>query len=550
MDPGTALARVLVDELVRGGMTEAVVAPGSRSAALAIALDRHPGIRVHVRIDERSAGFLALGLAKVSGAPVAVVCTSGTAVANLHPAVLEAGYAGVPLVVLSADRPPELRGTGVNQTVDQARLFGEAVGFCAELAVPEMRIGMVAYWRSVVSRALGVADRGQPVHLNVPFRVPVAVEQDDDWIEPLDGRPGGEPWTVVDRAPVVGVRVPELEDPPERGLLVVGDGAGDVAAAVAFAEAAGWPVVSEPTGNARHSPNAVTTYAHLLAVRDVAADLEPELIVTVGKAGLVRHLLALYPKVPNLVVSGAVRWSDPTRTALRVVPCLPPPPSPGRTSGWLKNWLAAESVARRALDLAIDGNELTELRLARDLVTLAGADSVLFTGTSLPIRHLDAAAGPGPRIIGNRGVSGIDGCVSTALGMALAHQASGGGQGFALLGDLTLIHDQNGMILGPDEARPDLTVVVVNNRGGGIFSTMSYARVPGADRLFGAVHTVDFAHVAAAAGWHYQRVSRTDELPGALHGRSTRLIEVATDRAATAAHLNSVRAAVAAAFSR
>ncbi|OXM72799.1 2-succinyl-5-enolpyruvyl-6-hydroxy-3-cyclohexene-1-carboxylic-acid synthase [Amycolatopsis sp. KNN50.9b] len=542
------MARVIADELARGGMSEAVVAPGSRSAALAIALDRQPGIRVHVRIDERSAGFLALGMAKVSGVPVAVVCTSGTAVANLHPAVLEAAYSGVPLMVLSADRPPELRGTGVNQTVDQGKLFGEAVGFYAELAVPDMRIGMVAYWRSVVSRGLAVAAQGHPAHLNIPFRVPVAVEQGDDWIEPLDGRTGGAPWTVVGPTAAVEVPVPELDDPPERGLLVVGDSAPDVPAAVAFAEAVGWPVLSEPTGNARNSPNAVTTYAHLLAVQELAAELKPEFIVTVGRVGLVRQLLALYPTVPNLVVSAASRWPDPTRTALRVTPSLPAPPHPPRASAWLETWLKAETVARRALDQALDRDELTELRLARDLVALAGPDALLFTGSSLPIRHLDAAGGPGPRIVGNRGVSGIDGCVSTAVGMALAHQARGGGRVFALLGDLTLVHDQNGLVIGPDEARPDLTVVVVNNGGGGIFATMSYARVPASDRLFGAVHTVDFAHMAAMSGWRHQRVSRAAELADALTGRSTRLVEVVTDRTATAAHLHSVRAAVAAAL--
>jgi 2-succinyl-5-enolpyruvyl-6-hydroxy-3-cyclohexene-1-carboxylate synthase len=550
LNPGTALARVLVDELARGGVSEAVIAPGSRSASLAIAFAGHPGIRIHIRIDERSAAFLALGLAKASGTPVAVVCTSGTAGANFHPAVLEASHSSVPLIVLTADRPPELRGTGVNQTVDQARLYGDAAGFFTEFAMPEARVGMDAYWRSVVCRGLAVASQGGPIHLNIPCRVPLAADPDDDWIEPLVGRPDGRPWTVVDSAPVAAARVPELDDPPERGLMVVGDGAEDVCAAVTFAEAAGWPIISEPTGNARNSPNAITTYAHLLAVNELVRALKPDFIVTVGKPGLVRQLLALYPSVRHLVVSTAHQWPDPTRTTLRVTAALPDPPSPPRNSEWLDRWRKHESVARHALDEVLYREELTELRLARDLVAFAGSDAVLFAGSSMPIRHLDAIAGPGPHIVGNRGVSGIDGCVSTAVGVALAHQKRGGGRAFALLGDLTLIHDQNGLVIGPDEPRPDLTVVVVNNNGGGIFSTMSYIQVPDFDRIFGAVHNIDFAHTAAAAGWTFRRVTMAEELPDALDGASTRLVEVVTDRVATAAHLTATRVAVTEALSR
>ncbi|HET9118497.1 MAG TPA: 2-succinyl-5-enolpyruvyl-6-hydroxy-3-cyclohexene-1-carboxylic-acid synthase, partial [Pseudonocardiaceae bacterium] len=271
LNPGTALARVLVDELARGGVTEAVIAPGSRSAPLAIAFAEHPRIRLHVRIDERSAAFLGLGLAKASGNPVPIVCTSGTAAANFHPAVLEASHSQVGLVVLTSDRPPELRGTGANQTVDQTKLYGDAVRFYTEFGVAEARAGMVAYWRSVICRALSAARGNGPVHLNVPFREPLLPDSADEaWPEPLDGRSDGRPWTedlrsvsaIID--PVV-----RLADLPERGILVAGDGAAAPERAVAFAQAAGWPIFAEPMSGARFGPNAVTTYSQLVAIPEV-----------------------------------------------------------------------------------------------------------------------------------------------------------------------------------------------------------------------------------------------------------------------------------------
>jgi 2-succinyl-5-enolpyruvyl-6-hydroxy-3-cyclohexene-1-carboxylate synthase len=537
LNPGTALARVLVDEFARGGVTEAVIAPGSRSAPLAIALAEHPRIRLHVRIDERSAAFVGLGLAKASGTPVPIVCTSGTAAANFHPAVLEAAHAQVGLVVLTSDRPPELRGTGANQTVDQLKLYGNAVGFFTELGVGEARPGMVAYWRSVVCRALAAARGRGPVHLNVPFREPLVHDATDEaWPESLDGRSGGQPWTDLHQVSVVAEPVLELIDPPERGILVAGEGAAAPERAVAFAEAAGWPIFAEPMSGARQGPNAVTMYSQLVASAAVLGRYCPELIVTVGKPGLARSLLDLYPRVSHLVVDSSAHWPDPTRTALRVVPTLPVLEHIRDSPGWLIPWQRMESAARDELEriLSRDG-ELSELRLARDMAELAGGSAVLFVGSSMPVRCLDLAmrAGAGPWVLANRGVSGIDGCVSTAVGAALAHQAAGGGPAFALLGDLSLIHDQNGLVIGAGEARPDLTVVVVNNDGGGIFSFLPYAGVDQFERLFGTPHGVDLAHMAAAAGWEYHRVTSAEELPGALKGGGTRLVEVRTDRQAS-----------------
>lgn len=552
LNPGTALAGVLVDELARGGVTEAVIAPGSRSAPLAIAFASHPGIRLHVRIDERSAAFLALGLAKASGTPVPVVCTSGTAAANFHPAVLEAAHSKVSLVVLTADRPPELRGTGANQTVDQIKLYGDAVGFFTELGIAEARPGSVRYWRSVICRALAAATGNGPVHLNVPFREPLVHDpSDEEWPEPLAGRPDGKPWTVI--RPVstvseaVSETVDELANPPQRGILVVGDGAGQPDRAVAFAQAAGWPIFAEPMSGARLGPNVVTTYSQLVATPEIVNRYRPELLVTAGKPGLAKFLLNLYPQIPHIVVDPNPRWADPTRTARETVSTLPTLKTIRDSSVWLGAWQRMEAAARTELERILSQEtELSELRLAQDIAELAGPNAMFFVGSSMPIRCLDLVmrAGSGPWVLANRGVSGIDGCVSTAVGAALAHQAAGGGPSFAMLGDLAVIHDQNGLVIGPGEARPDLTIVIVNNDGGGIFSFLPYAGMDQFEKLFGTPHGVDFAHMAAAAGWDYQRVTSADELPGALKGGGTRLLEVRTDRNASVAFQRQLRGAI------
>lgn len=546
MNPATALARVLVDELARGGMTDAVLSPGSRSAPLALALAARPDVRLHVRIDERSAGFLAVGLAQISGRPVAVVCTSGTAATNLHPAVLEASHAQLPLVVLTADRPPELRGTGANQTADQVKLYSGAVRYFADVGVPEARAGMVRYWRSLIARAVASTVDG-PAHLNLPLREPLVGGDDTEWLEPLDGRPDGQPWTVV----VAGRRIaPLLEEPPERGVVVVGSGAGrrDVDLALALAGGCGWPVLSEPTGNARCGSNAVSTYPLLLGEGAFAAEHRAELVVTVGKPGLSRSLLAyLADAGRQIVVQPAGTWADPTRSAAEVWPAVPAVPPEARPAGpWLDGWRAADRAARVAVDSLLDADEaVSEPRLARDLVAALPDGALLFAGSSRPVRDLEAypAIRDGLRVVGNRGVSGIDGSVSTVVGAALGHR----GPAYALIGDLALLHDQNGLVIGPDEPRPDLAIVVVNNNGGGIFTTLEQAGEPDFERVFGTPHGVDLAHVAAATATPYALLADLRELPAALGGTGIRLIEVRTDRGRTAALHRRLQAAVSAA---
>ncbi|WP_433508792.1 2-succinyl-5-enolpyruvyl-6-hydroxy-3-cyclohexene-1-carboxylic-acid synthase [Nonomuraea sp. CA-143628] len=533
MNPATALATVLVDELVRCGLTDVVIAPGSRSAPLALALHAESRVRLHVRIDERSASFLALGLARRAERPVALICSSGTAAANFHPAVVEASESGVPLLVLTADRPPELRGTGANQTIDQIKLYGSAVRWFAEVGVPEDRPGQVAYWRSLAcrayQRAAGPAAPG-PVHLNLAFREPLIPDGDTSWCESLDGDAGG-PWVRARVAPPpIALHIP----PTRRGVLVVGDGAANVRRYVAAAGMAGWPVVSEPNGGGRYGDHAVSTYHYLLGTPEFADAHRPDVVVTLGRPGLSRPLLSWLRRAGEhiVVATDLDRWPDPTRSATQVAQAVEIPVASGDDT-WLHAWRQADQAARSAIDEVLDASGTSEPRLARDLVDAMPNGALLFCGSSMPIRDLDQAMRPrrGLRLLANRGASGIDGLVSSAMGAALAHN----GPSYALMGDLSFLHDQNGLILGPREPRPDLCLVVVNNDGGGIFSLLPQAAVRDPfERVFGTPHGVDLGYVAASTGTPYQLVEDLSDLPKALRGEGPRLVEVRTDREANA----------------
>lgn len=580
VNPSTALATVLVDELIRCGLTDAVVAPGSRSAPLALALHSAasaPGspLRLHVRIDERSASFLALGLAKTHGRPVVIVTTSGTAAAHCHAAVIEADEAGVPLLVLTADRPPELRGTGANQTIDQLKLYGSAVRWFCEAGVPENRPGQVAYWRSLACRAWfcaagnGVAFPG-PVHLNLPLREPLVPGLPDPaaagsaaWCEPLAGRPGGAAWTQFAGQQGESHGGPALMlDWTGRGVVVAGDGAADPAGLAALAAQAGWPLLAEPSSGARQGPAALSSYPYLLDSPAFLSGHQPDLIISAGRPGLSRGQLALLrgaggsagAGMRHVVLSqGPGRWSDPARTAsemaARVV--LREAPQAGQSS-WLQSWLAADAAARKAADetLSADGS-LSEPALARAVAAALPAGGLLWAASSMPVRDLDRhmLARADLRVLASRGASGIDGLVSAAIGAAIAHQASGGGPAVALLGDLALLHDAPGLMLGPLDQRPDLCLIVVNNDGGGIFSTLEQAAFPDAfERVFGTPHGASLPALAAAAGLPYTRLEQPEDLPAVLAGTGLRIAEVRTDRAAGAKLRTAIAEACAAAL--
>ena len=564
MNPSTAFGTTFCDELVRCGLREMVLAPGSRSTPLAMAFGeagQRGRIRLHVRIDERSASFTALGLAKASRRPVAVLCTSGTAAANFHPAVIEASESAVPLIVLTADRPPELRGTGANQTIDQIKLYGAAVRWFCEAGVPEGRPGMAAYWRSLACRAwahaAGLAGAlPGPVHLNLPLRDPLVPGGGPEWPESLDGRPGGQPWArFADQEAGGGA----LELPwTERGVVVCGDGDYDAPALAELAELAGWPVLAEPSSGARRGPNALAAYQYLLAAPGFIRDHRPDLIVAAGRPGLSRGQTAfLGPGSAGrhvVVTQGPGQWADPQRAATDVAARLrltgAPPAGTAGQGAWLDAWRRADEAATSAVDAVLDAREdLTEPRLARDLVGALPGGALLWIASSQPVRDMDGGARPRAdvRVLASRGASGIDGTTSSAIGAALAHD----GPAFALIGDLALLHDAAGLALGPQEPRPDLCLVVVNNDGGGIFSSLEPAAFPASfERLFGTPHGTRVDHLAAAFGLPYQRLEHPGELPKALQGRGLRIVEARTDRAEAADLRSRLRAAAAEAIRR
>ncbi len=533
-----ALSTTLLDELVRGGVGHVVLAPGSRSAALAFALHgaaEAGRIALHTRIDERSAAFLALGLATTSRSPVAVVTTSGTAVANLHPAVLEASHRGLPLLVLSADRPASLRGTQANQTTDQVRIFGTATRL--DVDVPpgnphQDQAAQVAGWRDLARRALAAA-RGEgdappgPVQLNLQLVEPLVPGVADGWSQSAGGGDGAgrpEPGQRPDPEPSL------LEVGP-RTVVVAGDDAGPPARILA--ERNGWPLFAEPTSGSRTGDNAIRTYRLLLGDPGLADRIER--VVVCGHPTLSRPVTRLIssPDVEVVAVRNATGYTDPGHRVSRVLrwPLEVPTGSVDRErgstgqdhDGWLAEWKQRDAEVSRGLDRLLAGrDDLTPHEVAGAVAAALPPEGLLFVGPSNPVRDLDLMVpryrvGDRRLVIGNRGLAGIDGSVSTAVGAVLGRRRTS--RAFALLGDVTFLHDGNGLLLGPDEPRPDLTIVVVNDDGGSIFASLEQGDTAYAgayEKLFGTPHHVDLASLCAATRTPHLRVGSLPELQQAL----------------------------------
>jgi 2-succinyl-5-enolpyruvyl-6-hydroxy-3-cyclohexene-1-carboxylate synthase len=519
MHPSTAQARVVVDELVRCGVRHVVACPGSRDAALAIAAFEAASagrLTLHVRIDERSAGFLALGLSK-AGALAGVFCTSGTAAANLHPAVLEAHHSRTPLLVLTADRPAELHGTGANQTVDQRALYGAAASY---VEFPETGN---APWRASICRAVALAAAG-PVQVNIPFREPLVPDDDPTW---PPGRPDGAPWTRWTPPTVTG---PTATDLVPRTVLVVGDPLGRPDLNTAAADAArraGWPVIAEPTGGV---PGTLANGSLLL---NSGAELpRPDEVIVVGRPTLSRGVGACLRRAHRVrVLTDGPEWTDPQRLAAEVIGRIDDVPEPD--PAWLAAWRSADRIAGAVVDRVLaDTAWPTGAHVARELLAALPAGATLFLGSSNPVRYVDLFGRTGhQRIMANRGVAGIDGSVATAAGIALGS----GRPCYALLGDLTFLHDTNGLLIGPDEPRPDLTVVVVNDDGGGIFTLLEQGAPEHAasfERMFGTPHGTDLAAACAAHHVPHLLITDRDKFAAALApAPGPRVLEIRIDRA-------------------
>ncbi|WP_280273939.1 2-succinyl-5-enolpyruvyl-6-hydroxy-3-cyclohexene-1-carboxylic-acid synthase [Nocardia wallacei] len=539
MNPSTAQAQVVVDELARGGVQDVVLCPGSRNAPLAFALqaaDAEGRLRLHMRIDERTAGFLAIGLAVSSGRPVPVVMTSGTAVANLGPAVLEANYARQPLIVLSANRPYEMLGSGANQTIEQFGLFGSQVRAAMSLGLAEAEEGyrrQNSVWRAAVCRVLAAA-RGTrsgnagPVHFDIPLREPLVPDALLGESFPA-GRVGGKPWTATQYATL---DVPLDIDLTPDTVVISGHGAGH------RPELAELPTVAEPTAP-MHGPA-----LHPLAL----SLLRPRQAIITGRPTLHRQVSKVLadPDITVYALTTGPRWPDVSGNVVGTGTRAITGGAPRRE--WLEHCAELNAKACGVVrDELARHPKPTGLHVAAVVMdALRGGDQLLL-GASNPVRDaaLVSYPRPGVKVLSNRGVAGIDGTVSTAVGAALSHP----GRTVALIGDLTFLHDASGLLLGPGEPRPaDLTIVVANDDGGGIFETLEqgdpqYAGV--FERVFGTPHGMDLAALCAAYRVPHRQVDPGElavELAGHAHG--IRVLEVATERSSLRELHATVRAGI------
>jgi 2-succinyl-5-enolpyruvyl-6-hydroxy-3-cyclohexene-1-carboxylate synthase len=536
----------LVDEWVRGGVRHAVVSPGSRSTPLALALAAEPRLRLSVHHDERSAGFVALGIGLATGVPAVVLTTSGTAAVELHPAVVEAHHAGVPLIACTADRPPWLRGVGAPQTIDQRHLYGSAVRAFVDPGVPDA--AGAGGWRALAAGVLAAACGSPPgpVQVNLAFDeplvgVPGALPPPLDPTPTPPRRPHPDAAALARLAAVLGGR---------RGVLVAGGGIDDPEGVALLADALGWPVLADPRSGCRiPARHVVAHFDALVRSPAVAEELVPEVVVRLGGAPASKVLATWLDGLGNRQVgvhADGMRI-DPGRALSEVVAGEPGAVCRGliplvstAPPGWLDAWARAEGAAAAALADVLDGpGPLSEPAVARTVAASVPDDGTLVVSSSMPVRDLEWYAAPrrALRVLANRGANGIDGVVSTALGVALAAAHGGpGGPVVALVGDVALLHDATSLV-GLAARGVDLTVVVVDNDGGGIFSFLPQATAlePATfETLFGTPHGADIAALAAACGVPTSTVGDAAALGQAVGrgaGAGVRVVVVRTERA-------------------
>jgi 2-succinyl-5-enolpyruvyl-6-hydroxy-3-cyclohexene-1-carboxylate synthase len=486
INPSTLLARVIVRQIVEAGITDVVISPGSRNAPLSIAFHQASVkglIKLHVRIDERTAAFFALGIAKASGRPVPIVCTSGTAVANYHPAVLEASHTNVPLLVLTADRPASLRKTGANQTTEQARIFGKAVRYFADVS------GSV-YPMELPFNSL----QSGPVHLNIQFEEPLIGDKSDNWLNDL----------IIATPKVFDRKTPgTFYTKSTRGVLVIGHDRGGLNADAvrSFAEELGWPVIAEDTLTFK---NAISHASVFLTSKTIAEDLAPDTVVVIGRTTLSRSINSFIKMArKEIVIDPRMATVDSDRMASQKFLQLPKVEVQPADSDYAEKW---QKYSQRAAKMVGDISQWSEALIAREIGSAIPAGTSLFVSSSRPIRDLEgfAIARDGVETFANRGLAGIDGNISTALGIASQRTST-----VAVLGDLGFLHDLTGLIHNEDI---NLKIFVINNDGGGIFSTLSQRGVDGFEDVFGTPHGKDLAAIANAMGVPAKNISTQTEL--------------------------------------
>lgn len=558
----TALASAIVEELARCGVRHAAIAPGSRSTPLALALLRAPAIAATSIVDERSAGFFALGAAQASGEPAVVACTSGTAAANLHPAICEADEASAPLIALTADRPPELRGIGAGQTIDQLKLYGDAVRWFCEVGIHDADDSGLLHHRSVACRAYAAAHgdpRPGPVHLNLAWRDPLGPEPRPDDVTAtsalaLEGR-GQRPLSaVLDPPPapdesLLAELAEQLAGAP-RGVIVAGRLADPAAAApiASLARATGYPILADPTSQLRLGPHdrELVVWSYEAIARARPAELEPELLLRFGDMPTckpLRQWLFELESLRQIVVDANRGWNEPTRLAETIVRCEPATLAAGlaeRAQGgpdaaWPERWAAAADAAARAIASELGAlDRPSEPGVHSALGRVYAEGDFVYTASSMPIRDQEAflaTGATGVRFLCNRGANGIDGLISSGIGAA----AASGRPAWIVTGDLGLYHDMNGLAILRD-TDPPVRIVVLNNDGGGIFELL-----PQADQvtrrefeaLFGTPLGLELDRVASVYDLPFVRIDDLGELE-TVDTSGTALIEVPVDRRAHA----------------
>lgn len=540
------LLRAFVDELVRNGMRAACTSPGSRSAPLALTLARERGLRCFSHVDERCAGFFALGLAKSSGLPVAVACTSGTAAAELLPAAIEAYEARVPMLLLTADRPPELRANGAGQTVDQLKLFGTAAKWFFDVGTHEASIERLRWVRTLACRAYTTALDGRPgvVHLNFALREPLVTDQPlpDD----TTGRPGELPY--VRRGPLSSRQsrggdfsddlrlVRELVRGARRGVVIAGRDervVGECSAGerlAAFAAAAGWPLLADPLSGARRGVAAIAHYDALLREQPVTDALVPDLVLRVGDLPVskpLRSWLAGLPDVCQVALDPEGAWQDPASVLTNSL-TLEPATVLGELAkegvaaaddDWLARWRSANELAAEAMRGVLAAAGLSEPAVAAELGVLLPQEATLFVASSMPVREIEAfwpARDDPPRVLCNRGANGIDGIVSSAFGAA----ADDDGPVVLLIGDVALAHDIGGLLAAKRLALK-LTIVLIDNGGGGIFDFLPVAQSAMGREMRGD-EDLYTRHIATPTGLNFEDAAR-------LYGLEHQRVEDVTD---------------------
>ncbi len=547
---------VVAETLASQGVRTVVVAPGSRSTPLVVAVHRHPALETVVHLDERSAAFFALGTAKATGRPAAVLTTSGTAAANLLPAAVEADASETPLLLLTADRPPRLRGSDANQTIDQIELFGRRARWFRDLPEPSADPGRLRHLAHLVTRAvaLSLSPVPGPVHLNAPFSKPLTPGPGSPAPEAEDLPTAAAPTVSGAEQALTGpdlARLVEAFTRAERGLVVAGPArapARDGPAVLGIGAWTGYPVLADPLSGARYSGADTAENAVVVGTYDLTLaashGLRPDHIVRFGSSPTSARLLAYledHADVPQTVIGPAGRRRDHLNTASAHVRCSPawladalgPLSRPDRSGDWPDRWRALEGAAREALDASVPG-EIFEGRLARDVVAAVGDGGMVVVSNSMPVRDLDAFVPHSParvNVLGNRGASGIDGMVSTALGAAWTRP---GRHNVALLGDLALLHDVNGLLTAREGI--DLVIVVLHNDGGGIFHMLPVRELePEFTRYFATPHGRDFRHAAALYDIPYRQVAGNGleaAVREALGRGGVEILEVRVDREA------------------